>query len=255
MPWIRFHPLRPLAVSHATDILLDAAGPVPEGRAGAEAVATRLGGLPLALRLAGLHLREARRVPAGMAWPGLVSGFDAYVKALDEGRHRDLLLPDPSDRSGRSWIDRTWEFSLEALETRGFRHVKVLMLLLACFAAAPIPYGFLLDAELIASGRLFGPEPPTRRELWMTLKAMAGLGLVELDHDPDGPEEISHTLALHPVLRGVYRSDAAIRGNATTTPHCSSRCSNMPRTSCTRATPPPGGTGRPSPCTARARSS
>lgn len=213
--WICLHRLRELETADAAEVLAEVVGPAGGTPAEAADVAARLGGLPLALRLAGLNLREARAVPPGLAWPGLAGTFEQYSRALEEGHHRELL--DATDAAGprRARVDQTWELSLEALESRGLGDARVLLGVLSCFSNAPIPYALLLDPKLLAASRLFSTADrprPSRRRIWVLLQAMAGLGLIDLGRDPAQDGRIADTLTLHPVLRAVYRGHPDVRG-------------------------------------------
>ena len=214
--WISLHRLRELETADAAQVLADFVGPAGGSLDEAAEVAEQLGGLPLALRLAGLHLREARTVPSDLAWPGLAGTFAQYAHALGEGHHRELLDMTGGRATRRFRVNETWELSLEALESRGFGDARVLLGVLACLSNAPIPYVLLLDPRLLAASPLFSAttdeQQPSRRRIWTLLQAMADLGLIDLHHDPtqDGP--VADTLTLHPVLRAVYRDHPGIRG-------------------------------------------
>jgi hypothetical protein len=62
--WFRLYGLKPLAARDGAQVLLEAAGAEAGDQGQAGALAARLGGLPLALRLAGRFLAVARNVPA-----------------------------------------------------------------------------------------------------------------------------------------------------------------------------------------------
>jgi transcriptional regulator with XRE-family HTH domain len=208
--WIRLHRLRELETADAAQMLIEVVGQSAGTPAQAAEVATQLGGLPLALRLAGLHLREAQAVPTALAWPGLVGTFAQYARALRENRHSELLDIAENRRQRRLHLDQTWELSLEALEARGFGDARVLLGVLSCLSNAPIPYVLLLDPEVLAASRLFCADTtewprPTRRRLWVLLQAMAGLGLIDLLGGDAQDGAAPDTLGLHPVLRAVYR--------------------------------------------------
>jgi tetratricopeptide (TPR) repeat protein len=131
-------PVEPLADEDAARVLLDRA-PQAGGEAEARLLARRLGGLPLALRLAGSGLGSDvvhRR------------SFGEYLRALDTpGDRPRLLTAKPSigrPAGDRSVVVRTWEMSLDDLAERGIAQARPLLRLLSCFAAAtPIPRGML----------------------------------------------------------------------------------------------------------------
>jgi len=136
--------LRSLDDAAAAAVLRDMAPGVadPTGRQALQ-LAGRLGGLPLALHLAGAYLASpfAR-------W----ASFDGYHKALDSvelpSALRDIESPgaDP-----RATIQRTWDLSLDALAADGRPQARPLLLVLSCFAAAtPIPASLLRPRPLAA---------------------------------------------------------------------------------------------------------
>jgi len=215
VPWLRLHRLSPLDGVDAAEVLHDVAGAEAGTVAEAGEVATRLGGLPLALRLAGRHLREARDVPSGLAWPGMARTFTAYCRALDHCRHGEVLGTAEPAGAPRARIDLTWELSLDVLAARGFGDARRLLQVLACFGNAPIAYGVLLRSEVLEKSQPFmseaGPDTPPAQHLWRLLRAMSGFGLVELARDPTLEGAAADTVVLPPVLRAVYRSHPDVR--------------------------------------------
>ena len=110
-------PVRPLRPEDAALVLTDLA-PAAGDHMAARALAHRLGYVPMALRLAGMHLRRdfsARQT------------FDQYWHDLDHGG--------------------TPELSLDALDRAGFPQARPLLWLLACYA----PSSLILE-EILASG-------------------------------------------------------------------------------------------------------
>ena len=104
----------PLSDSEAAQVLLDWA-PRAGDRSQALRLGRRLGGLPLALKLAGQYLSS-----------GYVNNptFTAYLDALDsDPRMIELLKPDFDDPAHieREMVMFTWELSLNALADRGYR--------------------------------------------------------------------------------------------------------------------------------------
>ncbi|WP_158853373.1 NB-ARC domain-containing protein [Saccharothrix deserti] len=154
----RLHHVDVLGEEDAADVLIDLAGHAGE-RSAARALAERLGGLPLALRSAGTYLgRTSRgggllRREAGR--PARAATFDAYRQALGDFAP-DLLdegVPHLNDverreQLHRGLVSRTWEMSLDLLETQGFVHARALMRLMSCFASAPLPADLLDEAVL-----------------------------------------------------------------------------------------------------------
>jgi tetratricopeptide (TPR) repeat protein/transcriptional regulator with XRE-family HTH domain len=212
--WLRLMPLGLLDFPTAAHVLREITGDAAGSHEEAVEVAARLGGLPLALRLAGLHIREARKVPCELAWPDLAVSFPEYARALDLGLHEEVLSPEVP-RWRRARVDQTWEISLDVLESRGLSDARVLLRLLSCFAAAPIASGLLLDPAVLAKSPLFAhgqpAERPSGRRLWTLIQALAGLGLVDILHDSAEDEPLTDVVVLHPVLRAVYRRHAEVR--------------------------------------------
>ena len=209
--WIRLHRLRELETADGAQLLIDVVGSAAGTPSEAADVAAQLGGLPLALRLAGLHLREAQEVPPGLAWPGLVGTLAELAHALRRGEHRELLDITEMRRRRRFRLEDTYELSLEALESRGLGDARVLLGILSCLSNAPIPYVLLLDPGVLAASRLFSAEASadrprlTRRRLWILLQAMAGLGLIDLLTGDARDDPAADMLMLHPVPRALYR--------------------------------------------------
>ncbi|GGQ60226.1 ATP/GTP-binding protein [Couchioplanes caeruleus subsp. azureus] len=195
--WCRLHPVGMLSTVDGAQVLLDLAGPGSGTRDQAAALADRLGGLPLALRLAGRYLADAHRRPA---LEGQITTFADYRATLDaEGIA--AVFPDPdgqlTDVQAREVIAHTWELSLTLLETRkGLPQARNLLRLLSVLADAPIPYQAILDASTMAASPLFPGLNTTR--LASLLAGLETFGLLDLGRpDPGAPA----TLRLHPLIR------------------------------------------------------
>jgi hypothetical protein len=209
--------LGPLSVEAATDVLRRLA-PDAGDRATASSLAVRLGCLPLALRLAGIYLRQPF-----VAWPT----FTQYQQALDnEGIAHVLLAPDRADP--RAMITQTWELSLDALERAGTPQARPLLWLLSCYApGSPIPADIVTalcpDGQTSQRARqthplhdLLDPEgQQTPAELVSTclagLTALASFGLIQRRDSETGTPHID----LHPVIAEATRAvlaDSASRG-------------------------------------------
>ncbi|MER7708402.1 tetratricopeptide repeat protein [Kitasatospora sp. NPDC097605] len=195
---VLFRRLERLGADDAGRILRDLA---PEGGSEAEAAALgeRLGGLPLALHLAGSYLGSDF---------ALTRRFADYRQALDGSpRTVDLLAPDPElGGDARSTLMYTWETSLDALARYGVPQARTLLRLLSCLGAAtPIPDG-LLDVELLAP--LLPPTATARtdRVIWLEqgMRGLLRLGLVSRLASP--PPGAGRALILHPVVADVGRA-------------------------------------------------
>ncbi|MFJ7964400.1 tetratricopeptide repeat protein [Streptomyces sp. NPDC096324] len=194
------HPVRPLTGENITDaarILHDHAGDAAGSFDDAQRLARRLGGLPLALRLAGTYLADANHVPVPYREPDVPMDFRSYQAALDRGLER----VDPG-----SVIDQTWAMSLKLLEQRGMPRARPLLRLIATFADAPLPYTLLLTPETLAgAGELAELDGPG---VWSLLTALAGLGLVDLQ--PATGSDALPALRVHPLVRDASRDHTAL---------------------------------------------
>ncbi|MFC4047966.1 NB-ARC domain-containing protein, partial [Dactylosporangium siamense] len=153
--WI-VHTLRPLPDDHGARILTDLAPSAAGTEADARRLAHRLGGLPLALHLAGTYLRST----AGAApWPGIIRRYNDYRTALDThpvaALDRKPLGSLPAAREPRQVMTATWEISLNLLTGQGMPLARPILRLLACYADAPLPYFALLDPAILSTSALF----------------------------------------------------------------------------------------------------
>jgi CRP-like cAMP-binding protein/tetratricopeptide (TPR) repeat protein len=200
--------LRPLDDEASAEVLRDLAPDVtdPGGREARE-LSRRLGGLPLALHLAGAYLGSpfAR-------W----STFAGYHEALDSvelpAALADIEGPGADIRAD---VQRTWDLSLDALEAEGRPQARMLLFVLSCFApATPIP-AWLLRSEPLAG--LLTPEAanradgPSRDAAWPGLReGLQGLshtGLIEVS-GAGGPAG-ANAITVHPVVADANRSRLA----------------------------------------------
>ncbi|MFJ8431246.1 tetratricopeptide repeat protein [Kitasatospora sp. NPDC094019] len=208
-PVARLHLLRPLTggrLDAAARILRDHA-PASAGTATeAHLLAARLGGLPLALRLAGTYLDLANRTPPPFRAPATPTTYTGYRRAWEEGLDR----LDPGHL-----LARTWAMSVALLEQRGHAHTRGLLELLAAFADADLPYTHLLTPDRLAdAGPLAALDGPA---IWQHLTALSALGLVELLEPAPGTPAV---LRMHPLVRDASRTagtTAVAAGIVTTT--------------------------------------
>ncbi|WP_189842186.1 aKG-HExxH-type peptide beta-hydroxylase [Streptomyces umbrinus] len=190
-------------------------------RAGAAAqareLAERLGGLPLALDLAGSYLARALDDP--LPSPSTPVTFAAYSRSLDV-RLADMASdPDtdlgPAERSRRA-IMSTWELSLDLLHRQGTDLARPLLRLLSAFGPAPIPYQELLDADLLAESEFF--SDPTRPQLREALKGLAGLKLITIEMTCDAADASAgdplRWITIHPMVRAASRAHADFAAQA-----------------------------------------
>ncbi|MGX5397536.1 tetratricopeptide repeat protein, partial [Streptomyces anulatus] len=187
--------LQPLADDAGGAVLLDAAphaGTEPE----AEALASRLGGLPLGLNAAGTYLS----VPTSRH-----RTFSAYQHAL-EAEFADLLgaehpgaATDPD--TARRVVRHTWDLSLDQLHSDGYALARPVLQLLALLEPAPIPRT-LMTPELVTDATALPATPGS------VDAALAGLHQYGLLHTPraagpgDGVPPVNQ-LQLHRLVRDV----------------------------------------------------
>ncbi|MFI7896533.1 tetratricopeptide repeat protein, partial [Streptomyces sp. CACIS-1.16CA] len=187
--------LHPLADDAGAAVLLDAS-PHAGTESEAEALAARLGGLPLGLNAAGAYLS----VPTSRH-----RTFTAYQQAL-EAEFTDLLgaehptaATDPA--AARGVVRHTWDLSLDQLHSDGYTLARPVLQLLALLEPAPVPRT-LMTPELVTDAT---GMPATAANVDA---ALAGLHQYGLLHTPetDRSEPASPTvsqLQLHPLVREV----------------------------------------------------
>ena len=163
-PNARHYPVDVLDPGDATRVLHDLA-PAAGDEAEAAALARRLAGVPLLLRLVGGYLGSDI-----VRW----GTFTAYREALDSGELAELV--GGSDIDPWAVLTRAWDVSLDDLAGRGLPQARPLLRLLSCYApAVPIPLGLLdvgrLSPLLGAAGRW--------AEVERALNELSHLGLVE----------------------------------------------------------------------------
>ncbi len=204
--WARWCRIRPIGVLDGEDgarVLRDQVGDPAGSWGDAVALAERLGGLPLALRLAGGYLASTNRVPL----PGAITTYAAYRDAYGRGGVTAVFrTPDGAltDERARGVIGRTWELSLDLLAGRGLGAARPLLRLLAGLADAPIPYERVLDAAVLVGSEPFaGLDEARLREL---LQALSGLSLVDLETRDAPPARRPLTVRLHPLVRDTVRT-------------------------------------------------
>ncbi|AQZ62948.1 Kinesin light chain [[Actinomadura] parvosata subsp. kistnae] len=190
--WCRLQPVQPLSDLDAGQILLDHAGAKAGTGQEAAALAIRLQGLPLALRLVGAYLAHTSAVPAAFADPAAPATFDRYLQLLRDrpGAAGETL----SQQQALAIVAQTWRLSLDQLARTGAPHARSLLTLLACFADAPVPHELLLRPAVLAGSPLFAGI--TGMEIWETLRALADYALIELP-----PAGAVPTVVVHPLVR------------------------------------------------------
>ncbi len=201
--WCAFHLVGMLATSEAALVLTDHTSGNAELGSEDDALelARRLGGLPLALKIAGSFLAESVAVPAAFSTTDLFRTYNAYRQAIEYGQ-LDSAFPVPAtgsteltDELARGLIGRTWELTLDSLQARQMPEARRVLRLLASLADAPIPHLLLLKPDILSHCPFF--EGITGHRLWHVLKTLAGFGLIDLTADDD---TLSVT-RLHPLVR------------------------------------------------------
>ncbi|MGH3202368.1 MAG: tetratricopeptide repeat protein [Streptosporangiaceae bacterium] len=202
--WLRLHSVPTLSPDDGADVLIELARDSSRDRSAAVALASRLGGLPLALVLAGRYLSEVSELPASWISAALPSGFNGYLAALDRGRENLSSTGEPTLDA----LSQTWDLSLTLLARGGLDNAGALLRLLSCLGSAPVPYELLLRAAMLSSSELFTVMSPA--QLWRTLRGLADVGLVEL---ATASEQV-RVLTLHPVVRHATRRSLQVHRNA-----------------------------------------
>ncbi|MFI9014077.1 tetratricopeptide repeat protein, partial [Streptomyces griseus] len=192
--------LQPLAGDAGGAVLLDAA-PRAGTEAEAEALAVRLGGLPLGLNAAGVYLS----VPTSRH-----RTFAAYQRAL-EAEFADLLGAEHPGAAGdpeiaRRVVRHTWDLSLDQLHRDGYVLARPVLQLLALLEAAPVPRS-LMTPELVTGATGL---PATAAAVDAALTGLHQYGLLYTLEAPgpgnsgpgDGVLPVSR-LHLHPLVRDI----------------------------------------------------
>ncbi|WP_256986777.1 tetratricopeptide repeat protein [Streptomyces sp. SS07] len=185
--------LQPLADDAGAAVLLDAA---PHAGTAAEALAARLGGLPLGLNAAGTYLS----VPTSRH-----RTFAAYQHALETefadllGAEHPAAATDPA--VARSVVRHTWDLSLDQLHSDGYTLARPVLQLLALLEPAPVPRT-LITPELVADATGLPTTAAT------VDAALAGLHQYGLLHTPETNQAepgstVVGRLQLHPLVREV----------------------------------------------------
>jgi tetratricopeptide (TPR) repeat protein len=183
------------------------------------ALSNSLGGLPLALDLAGRYLRSMTDDP--FPAPDVVNSFNAYKDTFEQHTMELRMNDNDADgtENGPDAPSTTWDISLALLQRQGHDLARPLLRLLACFAPAPVPYRAVLDPAILADSVLF--TQPTPQRLGAALRALSGLGLIVLDVDRGAarpatagqlPDQWLQTLSMHPLVRTVTRGRVRASG-------------------------------------------
>ncbi|MFF8946691.1 tetratricopeptide repeat protein [Streptomyces sp. NPDC014864] len=192
------HAVRPLSAEDAALVLVDHAGGQAGAVEAARALGVRLGGLPLALSMAGSYLAEVHGMPGAFRDAGMPSDFSSYHRALSE---RDSSL------NPARVIAHAWQMSIRLLHQMGFVHAGRLLTVLAAFSEAPVPYTLLLRPAML-SAVVSGLADLDGTTLWRTLRELAALGLVD-PLDVSAQHGGLPCVRLHPLIRDIARAETS----------------------------------------------
>ncbi|WP_159064647.1 aKG-HExxH-type peptide beta-hydroxylase [Streptomyces olivochromogenes] len=214
--WVHMVNVEPLSGGDGAQVLRDLA-PRAGSERDAQELAEHLGGLPLALDLAGTYLARTLNDP----WPSpsTPNTFAAYRHSLG-ARLADMASdPDadlaPAERTRRTILS-TWELSLDLLHRQGADLARPLLRLLSAFGPAPIPYQDLLDLDLLTGSELF--PHPTLPRFQEALRSLAGLKLVNIETTNDMVDGFDggalRWITIHPMVRAASRAHPAFAAQA-----------------------------------------
>ena len=162
----------------------------------AQQVAAKLGGLPLALAHAGRYISTQSVVE---------QSFDSYLQELGNGISGLLENPPQATRSQRGNIYRTWDMSLELLDSREIPDPRQAILLLSlCSSPHPIP------VVVFQAGVRRGVLP--RSFLSSTLPSLAGVGLATIQRMEMQTRyhSIDAQVFVHPVVSEITASSGPL---------------------------------------------
>jgi tetratricopeptide (TPR) repeat protein len=157
--WIVPHPVKMLDPTAGAQVLLDHTRGRGGSQAEAQALSERLGGLSLALTLAGAYLAQAINDP----WPesNTITTFNGFRSAINDGRTDILKQPiirnpgQPGERESRVLVDGIWQLTVEFLNSRNLPLAGTFMRLLSQFANAPLPYQLMLRRDTLTESSIF----------------------------------------------------------------------------------------------------
>lgn len=201
------HRLDVLPIEDAAQVLCDLA-PDAGSLRDAQAVARRLGCLPLALNLAGSYL--SRQLLE--SWT--MSEYDEHLQEDPTGLI-DRGADSPSADS-RHLVSRTWQITLDALEAQGVPEATSLLRLLSCFGPDPLPLTALARSAVAATAVDTVDPPLNGNQLETALRALLDHSLATLQQPSSGQDDRPlrcvqvHGLLLDSVHAGIPAEQRAI---------------------------------------------
>ncbi|WP_405583329.1 tetratricopeptide repeat protein [Streptomyces sp. NBC_01190] len=199
-PGATLHRLDVLPIEDAAQVLCDLAPDAGDLRQ-AEAVASRLGCLPLALSLAGTYL--SRQLLESWTMSDYHEHLQDDVPGLiDQGA-------DSRTSDARHLVSRTWQITLDALTAQGVPEATSLLRLLSCFSPEPLPLNVLAPAAVTATVPDTLDPPLHGNQVEAALRALLDHSLAVLQQESSGPTDKAircvqvHGLILDSVHAGI----------------------------------------------------
>ncbi|WNI19795.1 tetratricopeptide repeat protein [Streptomyces sp. ITFR-21] len=194
------HRLDVLPIEDAAQVLRDLA-PDAGDLGHAEAVARRLGCLPLALNLAGTYLSRQLLESWTMS--------DYHERLQDDTTGLIDQGADAPTGDSRHLVSRTWQITLNALTAQGVPEATGLLRLLSCMSPDPLPL-MVLTPGAVAATPLYTLDPPLRgNQVEAALRALLDHSLAVLQEQSNGPHNeavrcvLVHGLILDSVHAGI----------------------------------------------------
>jgi len=213
----RIEPLPPVT---GGQVLRDFASGRAGNRHDAERLSAKLGGLPLALRLAGLYIRNS------LSYSAHSTSFAQYEKLL-ESRFQEIIdaptrqaaSATGEDANRRELIMATWELSLDWLAEHGTPEARRYMQLMSCFGRAPAPLALLengvramMPPQKEQAGQARWPDEAQSGDsvsarIHEVLHALRNLALLDSARLPEPAAQASHAkpgwrecITIHPLV-------------------------------------------------------
>lgn len=163
----------------------------------ARSLSNRLGGLPLALMLVGSYLAKTSTDPV-LPESRTPRSFADYNAALTAA-FPDAISSLP--HSGR--LSRTWELSLDLLESRGITAARTLLRLVAFFTPNPLPAMVLKISIMKRAVSLFADLDAAGLEA--AVHGLIGFGLLRRHRTGTDPRA-AEAFVLHPLVGEITRN-------------------------------------------------